>query len=46
MLACLFTSDTGDLTVADPTQRLRVSPASISKGVGYLELISLIRREH
>ncbi|MGR6918166.1 helix-turn-helix domain-containing protein [[Actinomadura] parvosata] len=45
VLACLFTSDTGDLTVADLTERLRVSPASISKGVGYLELIGLIRRE-
>nr|WP_246519278.1 helix-turn-helix domain-containing protein [Thermocatellispora tengchongensis] len=45
VLACLFTSDTGDLTVADLTERLRVSPASISKGVGYLEQVGLIRRE-
>ncbi|MEU6728077.1 helix-turn-helix domain-containing protein [Nonomuraea wenchangensis] len=45
VLACLFTSDTGDLTAADLTERLRVSPASISKGVGYLELIGLIKRE-
>ncbi|WP_188196578.1 GbsR/MarR family transcriptional regulator [Nonomuraea sp. SYSU D8015] len=45
VLACLFTSDTGDMTVADLTKRLRVSPASISKGVRYLEEIGLVKRE-
>ncbi|SEN55930.1 helix-turn-helix domain-containing protein [Nonomuraea pusilla] len=45
VLACLFTSDTGVLTVADLTERLHVSPASISKGVGYLEQAGLLRRE-
>ncbi|MFG1708810.1 helix-turn-helix domain-containing protein [Nonomuraea sp. M3C6] len=45
VLVCLFTSDEGDLTVADLVERLRVSPASISKGVGWLEQVGLIKRE-
>ncbi|MFF4615083.1 helix-turn-helix domain-containing protein [Nonomuraea jabiensis] len=45
VMACLFTSDTGNLTVAELTERLRVSPASISKGVGWLEQVGLVRRE-
>lgn len=45
VLACLHTSDTGSVTVAELTQRLRVSPASISKSVAYLEDQGLIRRE-
>ncbi|MEU6711304.1 helix-turn-helix domain-containing protein [Nonomuraea sp. NPDC046802] len=45
VLFCLFTSDTGNLTVADLTERLQISPASVSKGVGWLERVGLVRRE-
>ncbi|GAA3670807.1 hypothetical protein GCM10022224_038800 [Nonomuraea antimicrobica] len=45
VLVCLFISDTGNLTVAELVERLRVSPASISKGVGWLEHLGLVRRE-
>ncbi|MEV0145471.1 MULTISPECIES: MarR family transcriptional regulator [unclassified Nonomuraea] len=45
VLACLYTTDSGSLTSAELVRRLRVSPASISKAVGYLEEQELIRRE-
>ncbi|MGJ6966773.1 helix-turn-helix domain-containing protein [Streptosporangium sp. G11] len=45
MLAALYTTDSGSLTSAELVQRLQVSPASISKAVGYLEAQELIRRE-
>nr|WP_042187424.1 helix-turn-helix domain-containing protein [Kibdelosporangium sp. MJ126-NF4]CEL18072.1 hypothetical protein [Kibdelosporangium sp. MJ126-NF4]CTQ90699.1 hypothetical protein [Kibdelosporangium sp. MJ126-NF4] len=45
VLAALLTTDSGSLTSAELVQRLRVSPASISKAVGYLETIELVRRE-
>ncbi|GAA3475234.1 helix-turn-helix domain-containing protein [Nonomuraea roseola] len=45
VLACLYSTDTGSLTSAELVQRLLVSPASISKAVGYLEDQELIRRE-
>jgi DNA-binding transcriptional regulator GbsR (MarR family) len=45
LLVCLFTTDAGALTAAELVHRLRVSPASISKAVGYLEELELIRRE-
>ncbi|GHG62516.1 GbsR/MarR family transcriptional regulator [Streptomyces griseocarneus] len=45
VLVCLYTTDSGSVTAADLVQRLRVSPASISKAVGYLEGQALIRRE-
>jgi len=45
VLTCLFTTDAGWLTAADLVQRLRVSPASISKAIGYLESQGLVRRE-
>jgi len=45
VLVCLFTADSGALTVAELVQDLRVSPASISKAVGYLEELELVRRE-
>lgn len=45
ILACLYATDTGSLTVAELVQRLHVSPASISKAVGNLEAHDLIRRE-
>lgn len=45
VLTCLTISDSGDLTVADLTRRLAVSPGTISKAVRYLERIGLVRRE-
>ena len=45
VLACLYTTDSARLTAADLVKRLRVSPASISKAVGYLEEQELIKRE-
>ncbi|MEU3628581.1 helix-turn-helix domain-containing protein [Amycolatopsis coloradensis] len=45
VLACLFTSDTGGSTAAELVARLEVSPASVSKAVGWLEQRGLIGRE-
>ncbi|WP_326579454.1 helix-turn-helix domain-containing protein [Streptomyces sp. NBC_00481] len=45
VLAALFTDDSGSLTSADLVRRLRVSPASVSKAIGYLENQALIKRE-
>ncbi|MFH8989734.1 MarR family transcriptional regulator [Streptomyces sp. NPDC017940] len=45
VLAALVATDTGALTAADLTRRLGVSPASVSKAVGYLERLELLRRE-
>ncbi|ALO13465.1 transcriptional regulator, MarR family [Streptomyces venezuelae] len=45
VLAALFTTDSGSLTSAELVRRLHVSPASISKAVGYLETQALIKRE-
>ncbi|MEW2578593.1 helix-turn-helix domain-containing protein [Streptomyces syringium] len=45
VLVCLYTTDSGSVTTADLVRRLQVSPASISKAVGYLEGLELIRRE-
>ncbi|MFI6602173.1 MarR family transcriptional regulator [Nonomuraea sp. NPDC050536] len=45
VLACLYITDGGSLTAGELVQRLRVSPASISKAVGELEQHELIRRE-
>ncbi|MDP4509333.1 GbsR/MarR family transcriptional regulator [Nonomuraea turcica] len=45
VLGALYTIDSGSLTSAELVQRLQVSPASISKAVGYLEAQELIRRE-
>ncbi|GIF73985.1 hypothetical protein Asi02nite_35030 [Asanoa siamensis] len=45
VLSSLYTSDTGALTAADLVERLRVSPASVSKAVGYLAALDLLRRE-
>ncbi|MCB5183196.1 GbsR/MarR family transcriptional regulator [Streptomyces antimicrobicus] len=44
-LACLYVADSGSLTAADLVQRLRVSPASVSNAVGFLEQQGLLRRE-
>nr|WP_243859887.1 helix-turn-helix domain-containing protein [Amycolatopsis arida] len=45
VLASLYATDAGSLTAAELVGRLRVSPASISKAVGYLEELGLVRRE-
>ncbi|PNE38464.1 GbsR/MarR family transcriptional regulator [Streptomyces noursei] len=45
VLGCLYAADTGSRTAAELVQRLRVSPASISLAVHYLEEQELIRRE-
>lgn len=41
----LLLSETGSLTAADLVRRLQVSPAAVSKAVGYLEELGLLRRE-
>jgi hypothetical protein len=45
VLACLTTADSGSLTSAELAGRLRVSAASVSKAVKFLEDQNLIRRE-
>ncbi|MFE3199950.1 helix-turn-helix domain-containing protein [Embleya sp. NPDC059237] len=45
VLAALLTTDGGSLTSAELVRRLRVSPASISKAIGYLEGQALVTRE-
>ncbi|NUW33394.1 helix-turn-helix domain-containing protein [Nonomuraea sp. SMC257] len=45
VLACLYITDSGALTAADLVQRLRVSPASISHAVAFLEQQGMLRRE-
>ncbi|MFJ9773572.1 MarR family transcriptional regulator [Kitasatospora sp. NPDC101157] len=45
VLGCLYVTDSGTLSAAELVQRLGVSPASVSKAVGYLEDQELIRRE-
>ncbi|MFC0069385.1 helix-turn-helix domain-containing protein [Umezawaea endophytica] len=45
VFAALVTTDAGVLTAADLVGGLRVSPASVSQAVGYLEGLDLIRRE-
>lgn len=45
VLTCLYITDSGTLTAADLVQRLRVSPASVSHAVTYLEQQGLLRRE-
>ncbi|MDG4825851.1 MarR family transcriptional regulator [Asanoa sp. WMMD1127] len=45
VLSCLYTSDDGALTAAELVERLRVSPAAVSKAVGYLAGLDLVRRE-
>nr|WP_242675652.1 helix-turn-helix domain-containing protein [Streptosporangium minutum] len=44
VFVCLLTSDSGGLTSAELVRRLRVSPASVSKAIGYLEEMELVRR--
>ncbi|KYF76660.1 hypothetical protein BE11_08370 [Sorangium cellulosum] len=45
VLASLYTTDAGVLTAAELVERLRVSPASVSKAIGYLEGLQVVRRE-
>jgi DNA-binding transcriptional regulator GbsR (MarR family) len=44
VFAGLLVSESGSLTASDLAQRLSVSPASISKAVGYLEEMNLLSR--
>jgi len=45
VFASLVTTDAGVLTAAELVRLLRVSPASVSKAVGYLEGLELVRRD-
>ncbi len=45
VMACLHITDSGALTAADLVQRLRVSPASVSHAVAFLEQQGMLRRE-
>jgi DNA-binding MarR family transcriptional regulator len=45
VLAFLYTADSGSLTAAELVRELQVSAASISKAIGYLENLELVRRE-
>jgi DNA-binding transcriptional ArsR family regulator len=45
ILTCLYTTDDGSLTASELVQRLRVSPASVSKAITFLESQGLVRRE-
>ncbi|MBW4716597.1 GbsR/MarR family transcriptional regulator [Saccharothrix obliqua] len=45
VLAALLTTDSGSLTSAELVRRLRVSPASVSKAVNYLEAIGVLHRD-
>ncbi|WP_215550367.1 MarR family transcriptional regulator [Amycolatopsis sp. CA-230715] len=44
VFACLLTADADGLTAADLVRRLQVSPASVSKSIGYLEAMELVLR--
>ncbi|GII85915.1 MarR family transcriptional regulator [Sphaerisporangium siamense] len=45
VLACLYITDSGALTATDLVQRLRVSPASVSHAVAFLEQQGMLKRE-
>ncbi|MER7615967.1 helix-turn-helix domain-containing protein [Nonomuraea wenchangensis] len=45
VFVCLLTTGPGSLTSAELVRRLQVSPASVSKAVGYLEAMELVRRD-
>ncbi|MFD0414406.1 helix-turn-helix domain-containing protein [Streptomyces sp. NPDC127108] len=45
VLACLLVADSGTLTAAELVQRLRVSPASVSHAVTFLEEQGMITRD-
>lgn len=45
VLARLYTADSRSLTAADLVRELRVSPASVSTAVSYLEQVGMVHRE-
>ncbi|MBU2670721.1 helix-turn-helix domain-containing protein [Actinoplanes bogorensis] len=45
VLACLLITDEGSLSAAQLAESLRVSPASVSKAIAFLDQQSLVRRE-
>ncbi|MEU2717631.1 helix-turn-helix domain-containing protein [Streptomyces sp. NPDC007205] len=45
VLGCLYMTDEGSLTASELAQRLKVSPASVSKAITFLENLDLVRRE-
>jgi predicted transcriptional regulator len=45
VLASLYTADSRSLTAPELVRQLRVSPASISNAVGYLEQVGMVHRE-
>ncbi|MFD8097699.1 GbsR/MarR family transcriptional regulator [Streptomyces malaysiensis] len=45
VFVCLLTADADGLTAADLVRRLEVSPASVSKSIGYLEAMELVVRQ-
>lgn len=45
VLTCLYAVDSGSLTAGELVERLRVSPASVSKAIAYLDGLELVRRE-
>lgn len=45
VLTCLYTTDAGSLTASELARHLRISPASVSKAITFLESQSLVRRE-
>ncbi|MEV5965221.1 helix-turn-helix domain-containing protein [Kribbella sp. NPDC051952] len=45
VLALLYTTDARSLTAAELVSELRVSPASVSKAIGYLEQVGMVHRE-
>jgi len=45
ILALLYTTNSRSLTAAELVTELRVSPASISKAIGYLEQVGMVHRE-
>jgi DNA-binding CsgD family transcriptional regulator len=44
VFVCLLTADASGLTAAELVRRLQVSPASVSKSIGYLESMDLVGR--
>jgi DNA-binding transcriptional regulator GbsR (MarR family) len=44
VFVCLLTADASGLTAAELVRRLQVSPASVSKSIGYLEAMELVMR--
>ena len=45
VLTCLFIADAGNVTASELVQHLRVSPASVSKAIAFLEGQGLIRSD-